>query len=437
MRPTVMIALPPGGGEGVGSCRSIPAYDLLEGLRSCAALLNRFGGHRAAAGLQVAPERIDALREAFCADAAASLRPEDLVRVERADAVAGGEDMNLEQAEELARLGPFGQGNREVSLLLPSAVFSAPVGFGGEARSDHVRFTVASGSARAQAVAFGGGARLPVSADEPVEATFRLERNEWRGAVEPRLILRAAAPCRPAPIELVPRLDYLARASAEATAQDVAGERTVRDRRGLSVAGTIGALVASGERVLVVVADAERRLGALRERIGGFDLCAHADLETSPGLAREYRHVVVLDPPATAEDRSRCLAGVPSAYAHLAWGPAELRFAVHIHERDCELRAPLADLYRELRDRDGAAGVELEELLRGRAGHPRPPQTAGRLLTVLAELELIEWDMERRLVAVLPARPTELERSATFRATQSRLEDGRLFLQSRTAAQAA
>ena len=61
----------------------------------------------------------------------------------------------------------------------------------------HVRFTVESRGARARAVAFGDGRRLPVDDGAPAEATFTLEVNEWNGVSEPRLVLRRRAP-RPA-----------------------------------------------------------------------------------------------------------------------------------------------------------------------------------------------------------------------------------------------
>ena len=56
----------------------------------------------------------------------------------------------------------------------------------------HLRFTVEAGGARARGVAFGTGGRLPVAAEEPAEATFTLEINEWNGVSEPRLVLRQA-----------------------------------------------------------------------------------------------------------------------------------------------------------------------------------------------------------------------------------------------------
>ena len=69
----------------------------------------------------------------------------------------------------------------------------------------HVRFTVHSRGARARAVAFGQGTRLPVADGEPAGATFTLEVNEWAGVCEPRLVLRHAWPERSV-LEAVPPL---------------------------------------------------------------------------------------------------------------------------------------------------------------------------------------------------------------------------------------
>src|SRR5206468_10426396 len=114
-----------------------------------------------------------------------------------------GEDLGLALAEELLALAPFGAGNPPISLLVAAATLEDRIGFGGDDREDHVRFNVRSGGARARAVHFGGGAQLPVAAGAPVDATFRLERNEWQGVVEPRLLLREARTCEPAPIVII------------------------------------------------------------------------------------------------------------------------------------------------------------------------------------------------------------------------------------------
>jgi single-stranded-DNA-specific exonuclease len=187
--PVLMIALE--GDTGRGSGRSIEAFDLLAGLGACGEHLLRYGGHRAAAGLEIEAARVEDFAAAFCAHAERVLRPQDAAPVERVDAVVAGEELGMSLAEELQELAPFGRGNPTVSLMLADATF-ADIRPMGEGR--HVRFTVRSQGARARAVAFGTGGRLPVQDGEPAEATFTLEVNEWNGVSEPRLVLRRARP---------------------------------------------------------------------------------------------------------------------------------------------------------------------------------------------------------------------------------------------------
>ena len=66
-RPVVLIAGTEG--EWKGSGRSTSAFDLHGGLAVCASHLDRFGGHRAAAGLSIKPENVEAFADAFAAHA--------------------------------------------------------------------------------------------------------------------------------------------------------------------------------------------------------------------------------------------------------------------------------------------------------------------------------------------------------------------------------
>ncbi len=430
-RPAVLIALDPktGGTRGTGSGRSIPGFDLLAGLDAASAHLARHGGHRAAAGCEIEAARIDAFRAAFEAHAAATLTADDLIPTRRVDAVVAGDELGLGLAEELQRLAPFGIGNPGVSLLLPAARCSDPKTMGEDGR--HVRFTVSAGGSRARAVAFGTSR---VDCDGPLDATFSLELNDYNGSVEPRLVLKDARPSAPPPIALVGEpADYLGTALAELDRElhDVARSprdlgAPIRDRRGGGIAGTIGALVASGEPVLVVAADATLRLRHLQPILGGFALCSHAALERDPALAASDMHVVMLDPPAGP-------LRTYGAMTHLAWGQPELRFSEQIHEREYALRASLTATYRVLRAAGAAAGEELERLLRGDTKMPRPAALAGRVLRVLAELQLVSLDPIGRALTVPPAERTALEQSAAFRAYQQRYEDGRRFLSEVTA----
>jgi len=439
-RPCVVVALD--GEEGTGSGRSIPAFDLLAGLDAASEHLIRHGGHRAAAGCTVRREDLDAFRAAFVAHAERVLTPEDFVRVERVDAIVCGEELGTALAEELEALAPFGQENPEVSLLVPAARLTdaRPMGEG-----KHMRFTVQTGGARAGAVAFGVS-RLPEGADAGTfDATFGLELNEWNGSVEPRLVLRKILPCGAGPIALAGEPeDPVAAALAERSAAPlssvgpsapgagdpsrdgaesagpgegaVTGPSVVRDRRGAGIAGTLASLVATGEPVLVVCADARARRRGLAGRLGGFALVSYAALERDPSIVRPYAHVAALDPPADPGQDALLQEVSRTHTTHLCWGEPELAFAVHVHERDLDLRPTLRALYPRLRDHGAAALADV------------PPLAAGRCLRVLAELGLVAFGHAGAISVPPPSGRTELERSPSFVAYRQRLEEGRRWL---------
>src|SRR6185503_21265780 len=82
-RPTILVALE--GDEGKGSGRSISPFDLHAGISRCRDLLLRFGGHRSAAGVTVARDRVEEFARRFNDIARETLTPDDLVPELRAD----------------------------------------------------------------------------------------------------------------------------------------------------------------------------------------------------------------------------------------------------------------------------------------------------------------------------------------------------------------
>jgi single-stranded-DNA-specific exonuclease len=186
-RPVVLIA--GGEREWKGSGRSIPSFDLHAGLAACASRLERFGGHRAAAGLTIAPDQVEAFAEAFAAHADERLTDDDLRPRTIVDAVVSGGELTLELCEELRRLAPFGLGNPGVTLLLPSCELGelAQVGDG-----KHLRFRVRDhGRPSGSAIAFGLGAQLDrFRSQGRYDVVFRLEANHWNGTVAPQLVVR-------------------------------------------------------------------------------------------------------------------------------------------------------------------------------------------------------------------------------------------------------
>jgi single-stranded-DNA-specific exonuclease len=441
-RPVVVISLD-GEGGGRGSGRSIPGFDLLAALEACGEHLESFGGHRAAAGLQLRAENLDAFRAAFAAHAASVLGPEDLRRTERVDAMVGGAGLGLELAEELQQLAPFGMGNPGVRLLVPSARVRDVRAMG---EGKHARFSLHSGAHRALGVAFGRS-KLEVGEDDPVDATVRLEVNRWNGSVEPRVVLRELYPREAAAEGAAADEQWWRRFEAELAAEPAswlptglnvdpeatnrpAGREEVRPRS--SPAAVARELASSGAgEVLAVVADRERRAA-----LGG-DGVALADartLEADPDLATRFEHVVLVDPPAFAqhEDLARRPA-TGGGYVHLAWGEAEHRFALAMLDEQLARRTVLIAMFRDLREAGDVGGSELLAALKGSGRHPRGAEAAARCLRVLRELGLVQGSPAGGdgSVGVVSSEGTELERSAAFRAYGVRHQEGLKYLKRR------
>jgi single-stranded-DNA-specific exonuclease len=186
-RPVVLIAKSATGWKGSG--RSIPAFDLHGALGACAEHLERFGGHRAAAGLSIETERLDTFREAFGAHADAVLGDADLRPVTTVDAIVPAHALTLALAEELDRLAPFGLGNPEPTLLVASVDAVSPTTVG---EGKHLRFRIRQHDRDGgSAIAFGLGSQLDrLQRPGRYDVAFRLKENRWNGTIAPQLVVR-------------------------------------------------------------------------------------------------------------------------------------------------------------------------------------------------------------------------------------------------------
>lgn len=187
-RPTFLIGFE--GNTGKGSGRSISRFDLHGALNRCGDLLERFGGHRMAAGLTVSRNHFDAFRERFESVAAEQLSPEDLGPEQRVDL-----EIPLAQAtdtlERLVRyLEPCGMGN-------PAPVFGVrgvALAQRQKVGSNHLRGTLRGNGSALGAIGFRLADRLSIQDDGPVDAAFRLEQNEFRGQTSLQARLLSVTP---------------------------------------------------------------------------------------------------------------------------------------------------------------------------------------------------------------------------------------------------
>lgn len=178
-RPTFLIALE--GGQGQGSGRSVRHFPLHEVLRACAPHLLSHGGHAMAAGIRLRADQVPPFTEAFLAEAARRLTPQDLRRRLDLDDEVQLADLTTETAAAIQQMAPFGEGNpRALLASTPVELVDEPrpVGRGGA----HLQFTVRDGNTYRKAIAFGRGGRAAQLAEHRrLRVAFEPIVNEWNG----------------------------------------------------------------------------------------------------------------------------------------------------------------------------------------------------------------------------------------------------------------
>jgi single-stranded-DNA-specific exonuclease len=182
-RPTILIALE--GEEGKGSGRSISRFDLHSGIGRCRELLIRFGGHRAAAGVTIARERVADFQKRFNEVARESLKPEDLVPELRADLEVELRDVTDGLENLFRHIEPCGIGNPAPVLVARNVrVAAAPKTVG----KDGLRLLLNQEGTQLAALGWGMAWRAPeVPVGATIDVAFKLDRDDWNGDLQLRL----------------------------------------------------------------------------------------------------------------------------------------------------------------------------------------------------------------------------------------------------------
>lgn len=178
-RPTVMIALESGVGQGSG--RSVRNFALHEAFAHCKDHLISFGGHAMAAGLRISADKVDEFRSAFQARAGELLTPADLRPKLRIDDVVDLSELTPRLVADINRLEPFGAGNAAPQFATEWLdLYGEPrtVGNGGT----HLQLTLTDGRQRCKGIAFGMAKYQDELLDHrKCRVAFQPIINEWQG----------------------------------------------------------------------------------------------------------------------------------------------------------------------------------------------------------------------------------------------------------------
>jgi single-stranded-DNA-specific exonuclease len=178
-RPTVMIAL--SNGQGQGSARSIAGFHLANALESCGTHLLAYGGHEMAAGLKIETGHLDDFREAFGKVADSLVTEEMLVPQLRVECNADLPEITEALVNDLQRLGPFGHGNRRPTLCLDHAIVAGSPRRVGKT-GDHLQLMVKQKRQTMRCIAFGVGDMMDkLASGASIRVAVEPSINEFNG----------------------------------------------------------------------------------------------------------------------------------------------------------------------------------------------------------------------------------------------------------------
>jgi single-stranded-DNA-specific exonuclease len=177
-RPAIVLSID--GGTAHGSCRSIPSFNMLAALESCADAMVKFGGHKQAAGLTIETARIRELRARVNGFADGCLGPDDLRPRLWIDGTLGFRSITEQVASEMTRLAPFGAGNPcPVFRTSRVEVIDGPR----RVKDRHLKMALRQDGRVFRGIAWRASEREAFVAEHraAIDLAFSLEQDVWNG----------------------------------------------------------------------------------------------------------------------------------------------------------------------------------------------------------------------------------------------------------------
>ncbi|MEA2031036.1 MAG: single-stranded-DNA-specific exonuclease RecJ [candidate division Zixibacteria bacterium] len=185
--PTIMISIV--NGEGKGSARSIPGFHLTKALKKCEHLLIRYGGHKYAAGLSIAPDKVEEFRSRFLEVTNSILTDEDIIPKLHIDLEIELTDIDDSFMESIEAFAPFGPQNmRPVFLTRNCEVSAQPYVVG----NNHLKMRIRKGNAEFNVIGFGFGDMVRVISSRGcmVDVVYVAEYNTYRNVTQKQIRLK-------------------------------------------------------------------------------------------------------------------------------------------------------------------------------------------------------------------------------------------------------
>ncbi len=169
--------------ELAGSLRSIPQVNIIETLEKCADLLEKFGGHSQAAGVRLKNSNLERFCEKMSKLIETELSGKETDYAKEADLEIKIEDIDWDLMQELKKMEPFGEGNKDPIFIIKNLIVedARVVGNG----SKHLKMFLRSengGPKMFDAIFFGGGNDFgEIEKGDRIDIACSLSQDEWNG----------------------------------------------------------------------------------------------------------------------------------------------------------------------------------------------------------------------------------------------------------------
>jgi len=185
-----------------GSARSVEGLHITEAIASQRGLLLGFGGHPMAAGMSLRKDDLSAFRKGLGRAVESQLGEvsfeEPMLQI---DAWLGLDEINLELAESLEMLAPFGAGNPQLTLATRGVTLKAATAIG--KTKEHLRMNVEDENGNAQSLLWWGGAgeELP-EAESKFDVAYSVRASSYRGQKQVTLQFQEFRSAEQKPVEI-------------------------------------------------------------------------------------------------------------------------------------------------------------------------------------------------------------------------------------------
>lgn len=195
-KPTIILV--EADGLASGSARSVKGFDVYEAINNCAHLLDRFGGHKYAAGLSLKLENLEQFKLEFEAAVQSKITQEQETPILRIDGELTPKDFELDSPDTsfpkfyrlLKQMAPFGPQNMTPVFVMKGLVDS---GFSKIVGDNHLKFSIKpqNGSKVFNGIGFGLGEELEgVKSGKEFNVAFQLNENNYFGEPELQFLVK-------------------------------------------------------------------------------------------------------------------------------------------------------------------------------------------------------------------------------------------------------